>query len=308
MDKHYEAMMREFLDYLRREKNGGLSENTIQRYQIHFDHFEKHAGKHPIELTTYAEVSSMIRAISKQRSWSSATTKMAADAASVFYAWAFRFKHIAENPLQLGHEFKRKETKQMDFFEWNDVGFKKLINNPNNSVRDNAIFHTLRSAGLRASELCALRHEDPNDVDLDGRWFHVRCGKGGRGRGVPFDAETKLWLGLYIPQLKRHSRIPALFQMHDFTAPMTPVTLYKMVARKAEKLGMKACPHMFRRSLGGEIIARGGDLTIAQQVLGHANASTTAKHYVYYKRGRLRDLYDQTLARQPVAVPGFGGN
>ena len=89
---------------------------------------------------------------------------------------------------------------------------------------------------------------------------------------------------------------------------MTPDNLYKMVARKAEKLGMKACPHMFRRSLGGEIIARGGDITIAQRILGHASASTTARHYIFYKSGRLRDLYDQTMARIPVRDPSVKEN
>lgn len=308
MAQDLQKIMDQFTDYLRREKSGGLQENSISRYLLNLRQIQEYSGKHLIEMTTYREISDAIRGISARRRWSNASTKHAADTASVFFQWAIRFQYIQTNPMQMGHEFKRKITPQLDFFDWNSAEFKKLVYSPNNSLRDTAIFQTLRSAGLRSSELCALRYKDPNDVDLEERWIRVRCGKGGVDRFAPFDHECQKWLGIYVPQIRQHSRLPFLFQNEDFTQPLNPNTLLKMVVRKATKLGIKATPHVFRRSLGGEMIARGADISVVQQVLGHKSASTTANYYVHFKKERLRDLYDHSLARVPVRDSSFPAN
>ena len=308
MTSDFNTLMAQFVDYLRLEKRGGLCENSISRYLLNMRHFQEQSGKHLIEMTTYREVSDTIRGVSARRDWSDSTRKNAADTASVFFKFAMRFQYIQKNPMEMGHEFSVKKSPQMDFFDWNSADFKKLVYCPNNSVRDCAIFHTLRSAGLRASELCALRYRDPNDIDLDQRWVHIRCGKGSINRYAPFDQEAKLWLSLYLPYIGQHSRIPEVFQNEDFTRPLTSDTLYKLVSRKARRLGIKASPHAFRRSLGGEMIARGADISVVQQVLGHKSASTTANYYVHFKKERLRDLYDHSLARLPVRDPSFPAN
>ena len=308
MGLDFKSITDQFVDYLRNEKRGGLCELSISRYLLNLRHFHEQAGKHLIELTTYREVSDMIRGISQKRDWSDKTRKNAADTASVFFKWAIRFQYIEKNPMELGHEFSVKKSPQMDFFDWNSADFKKLVYCPNNSVRDNAIFHTLRSAGLRASELCALRYQDPNDIDMEQRWIHVRCGKGSIDRFAPFDQECKLWLSLYLPYIGQHSKRSEVFQNEDFTKPLCADTLYKLVSRKARRLGIKASPHVFRRSLGGEMIARGADISVVQQVLGHKSASTTANYYVHFKKERLRDLYDHSLSRLPVRDPSFPVN
>lgn len=286
------TVLEKFISYLQFEKSGGLSKNTIDRYLLNLRHFSEQSKKNLLEITTYNEVSEMITGLRKKYGWSPSTTKNAADTASVFYNWAFRMGHIQESPMRLGHEFKNRDRKQMDFFDWSEEDFKKLIYNPNNSTRDNAIFHTLRSSGVRASDLCSFTFKD---ADLAKRWFFVKDGKGSRDRYAPFDEETKHWLSLYIPAIQRHSNLPWLFQTADFEK-LKPHTLYMFVVRKCEKIGISGCPQKFRRSLGGELISRGADLSVVQQILGHKNASTTANHYIGFKKERLQEQYSKYIS------------
>lgn len=282
-----------FVEYLRYEKSGGLAEGTIERYLLNLRHLASQAGKDLLEIKTYQEISSYIRSLREKNRWSSSTTKNAADTYSVFFNWAFRYGLIQDSPMRLGHEFKNKDRKQMDFFDWDSEDFKKLIYNPNNSIKDNAILHTLRSSGVRASDLCNFTF---SDVDIKDRWFFVRGGKGGVDRHAPFDEETQMWLSIYIPLVKNHSSEKWLFQTEDFKQ-FKPQTLYKLISRKAEKLGIHACPQKFRRSLGGELIARGADLTVVQKTLGHARASTTADYYVHFKSEKLKEQYDKFIPK-----------
>lgn len=286
-----------FISYLRLEKGGGLAEGSIERYLLNLKHLCLQAGQPLLNIKTYAEISGHLRKIRASNGWSSSTTKNAADSYSVFFNWATRFSLIDfnDNPMRLGHEFKNKDSKQLDFFEWADQDFKKLMYNPNNSVRDNAILHTLRSAGPRASDLCNFTFKD---VNLEERWLFVRNGKGGKDRYVPFDEENRQHLIPYMASLKMFSSQPWVFQTEDFQK-LKPHTLYQMVRRKCEKIGIYGYPHKFRRSLGGEMIANGSDLTDVQQVLGHASPQTTARHYIHHKKQRLKQRYD-------VGVPKFG--
>lgn len=287
-----EQVLMSFLEYLKYEKNGGLSQNTIDRYVLNLRHLVGVAQKDPFEITSYSEISSIIRRLRIDRGWSASSAKNAGDTFSVFYNWAFRYGYIKESPLRLGHEFKNDKPLQIDFFDWDSEDFKKLVYHPNNSVRDNTIFHTLRASGLRAEEVCRLKQEH---VDLEKRWLYVKDGKGGQGRHTPFDEEARSWLSMYIPQVKRISRLDWLFQDNQYQKAMTTSMLYKMIRRKGDKLGIHAYPHKFRKSLGGEMISRGADLTVVQHVLGHRSAQTTSRHYVGFKKGRLKELYDRYI-------------
>ena len=292
-----EPVLAKFADYLKYEKSGGLKQGSIDRYLLNLRHFQQESGKHLFELRSYKDVADAIRGLRTRHNWSGSTTKNAADTASVFYNWAARFQFIKESPMQMGHEFKNKDRRQMDFFDWESADFKKLIYNPNNSVRDNAIFHTLRSSGLRAGELCDLKFRNPNDVFLKERVLRVREAKCNGWREANFDEETQTWLAIYIPQLERHSRLDHLFQNENFREQLSTSTLYKMVSRKADRIGIRAYPHKFRRSLGGEMISNGADLTMVKEQLGHKRISTTADHYVGFSTKRKKENYDRYLPK-----------
>jgi site-specific recombinase XerD len=197
----------------------------------------------------------------------------------------------------MGHEFKNTERRQMEFFDWSSDDFKKLVYHPMNTDRDSAILHTLRSSGIRAAELCGLTHED---VDLEQKWLYIRVGKGNKDGYAPIDDEAKVRLHLYMPSIKLHSKEPWLFQNEDFKQ-LTPKCLWQIIRRKVERLGIVGSPQTFRRSLGGELIQRGADITVVQQVLRHDSAQTTSRHYVRFKKGRLKEQYDKYIPKMSNA-------
>lgn len=295
--KDMQPILAEFEEYLRLEKSGGLAPGSIDRYLLNLRHLQTESGKHLFELTTYKAIADAIRGLRTRHRWSRSTTKNCADTASVFYNWALRFQHIPSSPLALGHEFKRGELAQMDFFDWEDPGFKKLIYNPNNSVQENAIFHTLRSVGLRASPLCRLKFRNPSDVFLKERFVRVRKDKGGSWHELTFDEETQHWLSYHLQTIVHHTAIDYLFQRKNFTQPYTPNTLNKLISRKADKIGLHACPQKFRRSLGGEMIQNGADLTMVKEQLCHKRISTTADHYVQFTSLRKKANYDRYVPK-----------
>lgn len=273
-----------FLLYLATEKSGGVAQTTIDRYMLDIEYLERELGNDLLTIKKYSELAAIIQ----RKNWASATRKHAADVAAVFFNWAFREGIIDDSPMRMGHEFKLKRSHQLDFFDWESEDFKKMIYDPENTVRENAILHTLRSSGLRNAELCALKR-----VDYQDRWLKV-VGKGDCERFAPVDKECKFWLDLYLPTLAYRYTGPFLFVNADYR-PLVPHTLWRWIAKKGQRLGIKAYPHKFRKSLGGELIKRGADITVAQRVLGHKDVDTTANYYVGFSKKSLLEIYDKTL-------------
>jgi len=297
---HREDMMpvlEQFIDYLRHERRGGLSEGTIERYLLDLRHLQQQTGKHLFDLKVYRDVGDAIRALKVKNGWSRSTTKTCANGIAVFYNWAARYQHIKENPMQYGHEFKLGELTQMDFFDWEDPSFLKMLYSPDNTIQENAILHTLRSSGLRAAPVCRLKFRNPCDIDLKQRVLRVRKDKGGTWHEVCFDEENQKWLTYHLEFLERHTQLDYLFQRKAFTQPYTPDTLRKLIFRKADRLSLHACPQKFRRSLGGQLISNGADLTMVKEQLGHKRISTTADHYTHFTTKQKKENYSRYVPK-----------
>lgn len=294
-------LLQQFVNYLRYEKKGGLAENTISRYLLNLRWLEHASQKHPFEIKTYPELARYIQELRKENRWSSSTQKNAADSYSVFYTWALRHQHIQheDHPMIMGHEFKNIEKRQMDFFDWDSDDFKKLIYNPSNSVRDHAIMHSLRSSGIRSGALCKLKFRNPCDIFMKEKFFRCREDKGGKCHDANFDDDTADWLERHLFELKFHAVLDYAFQNDDYTKPLTPESLYKMIVRKTERLGIIGNPRKFRRSLGGEMLNNGAELTDVQHQLGHARVQTTADHYICMSTKRRRERYQQFIPSMP---------
>jgi len=285
-----DEILARFVEYLKLEKSGGLCEGTIRRYLLSLKYVTADNSCDLLTAKSYKDAAGLIRLSRAKRNWKSATTKHAADAISVFYTWACREGIIEDSPMRLGHEFKNNDPRQMDFFDWGSPEFQKILHDPNNSVRFTAILHTLRSSGMRSSELCNLKKTDRRDK----RWFRISKGKGGAERFAPIDEECSNWLDIYERRRDLHYSGEWYFTTEQYK-PLSPHTLWKNIYKRGKKLGFRAYPHKFRKSLGGELIKRGADISVAQQVLGHADVKTTANYYTGFTKKTLLDIYDKTL-------------
>jgi len=159
------------------------------------------------------------------------------------------------------------------------------------SLRDRALVELLYGAGLRVSEAIGLER---NGVDLDDRAVRV-LGKGGKERVVPVGRQAVEALRRYLargrPYLDRRHR-PELF-LNAKGGALTRSGAFLILRRLAETAGLepgRVHPHLLRHSFATHLIEGGADLRSVQEMLGHADLSTT-ELYTHVSDRRRRDAY-----------------
>ncbi len=161
------------------------------------------------------------------------------------------------------------------------------------ALRDRALVELLYGAGLRVSEAVGL---DKGGVDLDDRLVRV-TGKGDKERVVPVGRHAVEALRRYLsrgrPHLDRRHR-PELF-LNAKGGPLTRSGAFLILRRLAETAGLepgRVHPHLLRHSFATHVLEGGADLRSVQEMLGHADLSTT-ELYTHISDRRRRELYFQ---------------
>jgi len=160
-------------------------------------------------------------------------------------------------------------------------------------ARDRALVELMYGAGLRVSEAVGL---DCAAVDLDRRL--VRClGKGSKERVVPIGREAVDALRRYLargrPFLDTRHR-PELF-LNAKGGPLTRAGAFLILRRLAGKAGLepeRVHPHLLRHSFATHLLEGGADLRSVQEMLGHADLSTTER-YTHVSDRRRKELFFQ---------------
>jgi integrase/recombinase XerD len=161
------------------------------------------------------------------------------------------------------------------------------------ALRDHALVELLYGAGLRVSEAVSLTKPD---VDLQSRL--VRCiGKGNKERVVPIGRAAAEALRRYLsrgrPFLDVRHR-PEIF-LNARGGALTRAGVFLVLRRLAEKAGLepeRVHPHLLRHSFATHLLEGGADLRSVQEMLGHADLSTT-ELYTHVSDRRRRELYYQ---------------
>lgn len=163
------------------------------------------------------------------------------------------------------------------------------------SYRDKAILELFYSSGLRLAELCRI---DLNDLNLADGMLRV-TGKGEKARDVPIgrqaDQAIRAWL------LQRNtlalSDFDALFVSNRGTR-ISPRTIQQRVKYWAQRQGINVSvsPHMLRHSFASHMLESSGELRAVQELLGHANISTT-QIYTHLDFQHLAQVYDDAHPR-----------
>jgi integrase/recombinase XerD len=177
------------------------------------------------------------------------------------------------------------------------------------TLRDRALVELLYGAGLRVSEAVGLER---SGVDLENRL--VRCtGKGEKERIVPIGRQGAESLRRYLargrPHLDRRHR-PELF-LNAQGGALTRAGAFLILRRLAAKAGLepeRVHPHLLRHSFATHLLEGGADLRSVQEMLGHADLSTT-ELYTHVSDRRRRELYFQAhphARRRPVSKTRSG--
>ena len=159
--------------------------------------------------------------------------------------------------------------------------------------RDDAVLELLYGSGLRVSELCSLR---PADLDLERRRVTV-WGKGSKQRVVPLSQPTCEALVQWLEHGRRilataDSPADAVF-LNQRGRRLGPRDVHRLLDRRAPS---PTHPHALRHTFATHLLGGGADLRAVQELLGHADLSTT-QHYTHVSKQRLRAVVDATHPR-----------
>jgi len=158
-------------------------------------------------------------------------------------------------------------------------------------IRDRAILELMYATGVRVGEAANLRSGDLNmEVGF------IRCrGKGGKERIVPLGKEAvraiKRYLEKVRPKLRKGDDPEALF-LSKFGRKLSRQVLWKLIKKYAfcARLRKTITPHTLRHSFATHLLERGADLRVIQELLGHADVSST-QIYTHVDKDRLKSIH-----------------
>ncbi len=167
-------------------------------------------------------------------------------------------------------------------------------------LRDRALLEILYGCGIRVSELVGL---DVTDVDLTTGFIRV-FGKGSKERDVPVAGAAVRALQEYLVHGRPYLRLKASTRPRDPSAVflsvrgsrLTRQAVHRIVRRYGSAVGLDLHPHTLRHSFATHMLEGGADLRVLQEVLGHADISTT-QIYTHVDKRHLREEYLSTHPR-----------
>lgn len=280
-----------YLHWLEVER--GLSANTIAGYRSDLGHLAAFLARRGLELRDVqrGDVMEFARA-QRLEGRSPRTVARALAAIRTFFRFAHREGILDRDPTR-DIDTPKAGRSLPRFLTFDEV--ERLLATPDAGTplgaRDGAMLEILYATGARVSELCGLRLEG---LDLDVGYV-VAQGKGSKERIVPIGSRAVERTGRYLdqarPLLARGRDEPWIFLNHR-GGQMTRQGFWKNLKRYGRDAGLRShlSPHTLRHSFATHLLEHGADLRSVQQMLGHADISTT-QIYTHVNRERLRRIY-----------------
>jgi len=281
-----------FLSYLSVER--GLSANTISSYQddlISFTQFLKGRNISTPSKTERHDVTDFMLS-QKDRGLNPSSIGRRLAAIKVFYRFLVRERVLKNDPTSL-IDTPRIWKKIPETLSLNEV--EALLGQPDirdtQGIRDRAFLETLYATGMRVSEAVNLKH---NNVNLDIGF--LRCiGKGNKERVIPLGKKAITSLHKYInesrPKFLKGKENDFLF-LNRSGEKISRQSLWKIIKKyaKTARINKPIRPHILRHSFATHLLERGADLRSVQEMLGHANISTT-QIYTHINKDRLKSIH-----------------
>lgn len=291
-------LLSSFLEYLSVER--GLAKNTIVAYKRDLKSYITYLRTKDI-----TDINSSNRAIivaylleMQKKGKASSSISRACAAIKAFYHFLFREHIIREDPT-VDLDTPKLEQRLPKVLNTQEV--KKLLSQPDTTnplgIRDKSMLELLYATGMRVSELISLSIED---VNLETGF--LRCmGKGSKERIIPVSSIALKCLQEYIltarEKLLMGKKTKVLF-LNRQGNPITRQGFWKIIKRYSKQAGInkKITPHTLRHSFATHLLENGADLRAVQEMLGHADISTTQR-YTHLTRSRIKQVYDKTHPR-----------
>ncbi|MBT3223794.1 MAG: tyrosine recombinase XerC [Proteobacteria bacterium] len=262
-----DEVFQRFFDHLRVER--GFSEHSLRAYSGTVRRLSAHYDSRGVDISTARRVDlrSFLFTVGQGRAPSTVARHIAA--VRTFYRWLLREElissSVAEDLQSPRPAHRLPHVMSVD-------AAQRLLDDLVLSPRDRALLEVMYGAGLRVGETVALNRED---VDFEASMIKVRRGKGGKERRVPIGPSglnaIREWLDV-APAAE------ALFlnARNKRLGPRTVRRIVRKAGLEAQVSGLH--PHALRHSYATHLLEGGADLRSIQELLGHANLSTTQRY------------------------------
>ncbi|HTY38536.1 MAG TPA: site-specific tyrosine recombinase XerD [Bacteroidota bacterium] len=285
--------IRQYFDFLRLEK--GVTRHTFDSYQFDlakYRTFLAAAGIRSGTKVTEDHISDFLKELSKRR-LSARTVARILSAIRGFHRFLVGEGMHDDDPTENVDTPKRSKNLPgvLSLAEIESILKQPDIRKPL-GMRDRAIIEVLYATGVRVSELTGLKQ---SDLMFDSELILV-FGKGSKERLVPIGSSAIDWVTRYQREVRIHLARPGKSQDVLFLnfrgGKLTRAAIRDMVVKYAKKAGIRKeiHPHTFRHSFATHLLEGGADLRAVQEMLGHADISTT-QIYTHIDREYLKEVH-----------------
>lgn len=293
-----ESYVNEFINYLAVER--GLAKNTLESYGRDLRQYYSYLTNDRIDAVNQASRATILAYLEQLQSKGRAVSTISRNLAAIksYYQFLVRERYLEKDPAA-NLESPKLEKKLPKILTIGEV--EELLKQPNSflptGMRDKAMLELLYATGIRVSELISL---NVSDVNLE--MGYIKCyGKGSKERIVPLGSIAAKCVQEYVTRgrgkLVRTYDEPALFVNHHGNR-LTRQGFWKIIKKYAQEatITKEITPHTLRHSFATHLLENGADLRSVQEMLGHADISTT-QIYTQVTKNRLKEVYEKAHPR-----------
>ncbi len=285
--------LNEFLAVLKLEKN--LSVNTIDSYRNDitnlFQFLQNYSIDDPQQIK-YTHLADFFKFL-KDAGLASSSASRYHSSLKGFFSYLYQNKYITENPVEKipSPKLSKKLPTVLSINEVDAILSQPDVKNKL-GLRDKAILELFYACGIRVSELINLK--------ISGLYFREEIirvvGKGSKERLVPIGRSAVTWVTEYLkqsrPLLEKKGKSENHLFLNTRGTRLSRMGVWKIVDRyvKEAKIDKEVHPHTFRHSFATHLLEGGADLRAVQEMLGHADISTT-QIYTHIDRDYIKQVH-----------------
>ena len=287
--------LHQYLNYLRFEKN--LSDNSIIAYKTDLERYLSYLQAQKLNRPEEIKSNHIRRLLQLLSEMGLSPTSLARNLSSIrsFHLFLLQEDIIKNDPSDHVEGPKiRRHLPSVLSFEEIELICQKIDIKSTLGLRDRAMIEVIYASGLRVSELLNLL---VREIYFKEEFLRI-LGKGSKQRLVPISVRALEWVKQYIdssrPILDKHQRSEGIIFLNIRGTAMSRMGFWKILKGLVNLAGIRKeiTPHTFRHSFATHLLEGGADLRAVQEMLGHADISTT-QIYTHLDRTYLKQVYQE---------------
>ena len=293
--KRLNIFLKEYLSILKLEKN--LSDNTVASYGNDINSFLQFVESRKIDdpsIIKQNHIADFFKSL-KELGLSGRSAARYYSSIKGFFNYLFLSKYITENPIgKISSPKLAKNLPPVLSVREIDLILSKPDTDNKLGLRDKAVLELLYACGTRVSELINIKI---SDLFFDDDVIRV-FGKGSKERIIPIGSSAIMWTNKYLKEsrvlLMKKTKSENYLFLNNRGTKLSRMGVWKIVDRYVKETGLEKeiHPHTFRHSFATHLLEGGADLRAVQEMLGHADISTT-QIYTHIDRDYIKQVHKE---------------